>query len=82
MRHVVAILLALLIARPAAAQQLPPAVAALPAPARALWTGAVQMCREVGGRLTLDGSDVPYVRKADFNGDGQPDYLLSDSALN
>lgn len=71
---------ATLLATPAAAQT-PPAIAALPLPARAPFVEAQQMCRELDGKVDVSTGETPYVRRADFNGDGKTDYLLSDEGL-
>ena len=68
------------VAMPAAAQT-PAAIAALPLPARAPFVEAQQMCGELQGKLTVSTTELPYIRRADFNGDGKTDYLLSDEGL-
>ena len=73
-------ILAIAAALPAAAQT-PAPVAALPLPARAPFVEAQQMCRELEGKLTVSTTELPYIRRADFNGDGKVDYLLSDEGL-
>ena len=64
-----------------AAAQTPAVIAALPLPARAPFVEAQQMCRELDGKLDVATEAAPYVRRADFNGDGDTDYLLSDAGL-
>lgn len=80
MRHFAAATFVALLATPAAAQT-PPEIAALPLPARAPFVEAQQMCRELDGKLDVATGATPYIRRADFNGDGTTDYLLSDEGL-
>ncbi|PWR19009.1 hypothetical protein [Zavarzinia compransoris] len=50
--------------------------ASLPQPVAAYVRNAVKECRDNGGQPV---QDPRFVRSADFNGDGKPDYLVDDN---
>jgi hypothetical protein len=67
-------------AAPVSAQGVPPAQ--WPAEVRAYHAERVQECRQFnGGRLSFNDANGLYVRAADFNGDGRPDYLVDHHGL-
>lgn len=70
-RLIVAIAAGLLMAQAARAQELPPAV-------QAERDQAAQDCSDAGGRMTTRPG---YIRTADFNGDGIPDFVLDQNQL-
>lgn len=66
---------ALAAAMPATAQGVAPSQ--WPAEVRAYHAERVQECRQLNsGRVSFNDAGGPYVRTADFNSDGRPDYLL------
>lgn len=67
--------LAAIATAPAAAQGVPPSQ--WPAEVRAYHAERVQECRQVNnGRVIFNDAGGPYVRTADFNGDGRSDFLV------